>query len=67
MMLSTGTFPPAAMPIHAQREQNAVKFCAPATAHAKMPPRRMVALNAGLRPIRSADILQKEAPMMRPT
>lgn len=67
MMLSTGTFPPAAVPTQAHRAQKVTKFCEPATAHANMPPIRMVALKAGLRPIRSAVTPQNDAPMISPT
>lgn len=66
-MLSTGTFPPAAVPMQAHRAQNVTKFCEPATAQANIPPIRMVALKAGLRPTRSAVMPQKDAPMIRPT
>jgi hypothetical protein len=58
-MLSTGTLPPAAVPMTAQSEQNATKFCVPATAQAKMPPIKMVALKAGFRPMISAVVPQK--------
>lgn len=66
-MLSTGTFPPAAVPMTAQSEQNVTKFWDPAEAQANIPPIRIVALNAGLRPIRSAVTPQNDAPMIRPT
>lgn len=66
-MESTGTFPPAAVPIQAQRALKATKLFVPATAQAKIPPTRIVALKAGFRPTKSAEIPQKDAPRMSPT
>jgi hypothetical protein len=57
-MESTGTLPPAAVPMIAHKMQKPVKFERPATAHPKIPPMRRVALNAGLRPMKSAEIPQ---------
>lgn len=66
-MLSTGTLPPAAVPMQAQRALKVKKFGAPATAQANTPPKRIVALKANFLPITSAEMDQNEAPMMRPT
>jgi len=66
-MESTGTFPPAAVPMIAHNTQNGTKLLSPATAAPNTPPIRRVALNAGLRPIKSAEIPQNDAPIIKPT
>jgi len=63
---STGTFPPAAVPITAQRALNVTKFNAPPAAHRKTPAINSVQLNAGRRPIKSLEMPQNEAPAMSP-
>lgn len=63
---STGTFPPAAVPITAQRALNDTKFSAPPAAHKKIPAINRVQLNAGRRPIKSLEMPQNEAPTISP-
>lgn len=63
---STGTFPPAAVPITAQSALKATKFIAPAHAQRKTPAISRVQLNAGFRPMKSEEIPQNDAPRMRP-
>ncbi len=62
-----GTFPPAAVPITAHMEQNATKFIVPAAPQRNTPATIRVMLKAGLRPIKSHEMPQNEAPRMRPT
>lgn len=64
---STGTLPPAAVPMMAHMTQKAMKLLVPPTANPKIPPMSKVRLNAGLRPMKSAEMLQKEAPHIMPT
>lgn len=66
-MESTGTFPPAAVPMTAQSALNAMKFMDPAAAQRKTPAMSSVELKAGLRPMRSLDRPQNEAPRISPT
>lgn len=65
-MESTGTLPPAAVPMIVQKIQKAVKLLSPATAVPNNPPMIRVALNAGFLPIRSALVPQKKAPKIKP-
>lgn len=86
IILSTGTLPPAAVPIKAHMALKLIKLPVAAERQAKIPPVKMVRLKAGLRPIycnrksyalsedkkaylltKSAEMLQNEAPRMRPT
>jgi len=67
MIESTGTFPPAAVPIMNHKKQNTPKLVTPATAQAKTPPIKTVALKAGFLPMKSQEIPQNKAPKMRPT
>lgn len=62
-----GTLPPAAVPITAHMEQKATKFIVPAAPQRNTPATTRVMLNAGLRPIKSHEMPQNEAPRMRPT
>lgn len=63
---STGTLPPAPVPMTAQSALNEMKFNAPPAAHRKTPAINNVQLNAGFRPIKSLEMPQNEAPTMSP-
>lgn len=64
---STGTLPPAAVPITPQSALKVTKFVEPAAAHRKTPAMNRVQLNAGFLPMRSLDRPQNEAPKISPT
>ena len=62
-MESTGTLPPAAVPMMAQKKHMASKLLSPATAAPNIPPMRIVVLKAGFLPMKSDEIPQKVAPI----
>lgn len=64
---STGRLPPTPSPTHAYSAQTPTQVSGPADAMPKMAARKRVVLKANLRPMTSAAMPQKDAPIVRPT